>query len=84
MAKSNLLRAILGTTKRDTEKKKRYLEHYKKAGPEHAMTYAQWLKEGEQPTYFKGPGLRSTTVEAQLRESKVDTSRFNKKKKQKK
>lgn len=56
---------------KETASKKRYAEHYKKAGPKHAMTYAQWSKEGEKPTYFKGAGLRRKSVEAQLREAGI-------------
>ena len=55
--------------KKDVANKKRYAEHYEKAGPKHAMTYAQWQKEGEEPVYFKG--VRKKSVEAQLREAKI-------------
>jgi len=65
--------------KKETARKKRYLEHYKKAGPKHAMTYVQWIKTGEQPTYFKGTGFRQKTVEAQLREAGISPGRFKKK-----
>ncbi len=69
MAKRNIFRAILkhGKKARETRSKKRYLEHYKKAG-KHAMTYVQWMKKGEQPTYFKGLPKRKT-AEARLREA---------------
>uniref|UniRef100_A0A6M3L3I0 Uncharacterized protein n=1 Tax=viral metagenome TaxID=1070528 RepID=A0A6M3L3I0_9ZZZZ len=85
MAENRILSVLLkkGRLKRETERKKRYLQHYEKAGPEHAMTYAQWKKEGEQPTYFKGAGLRKTSVESQLREAGVSPSRFKKKKQKK-
>ena len=55
--------------KKDVAKKKRYAKHYARAGPKHAFTYAQWLKKGEEPVYFKG--IRKKTVEAQLREAKI-------------
>lgn len=69
MAKRNIFRAILkhGKKARETRKKKRYLEHFKKAG-KHALTYAQWLKKGEQPTYFKGLPKRKT-AETRMREA---------------
>lgn len=83
MAKGRLLGALLKKSrmKRETASKKRYLEHFKKAGVKHAMTYAQWKEKGEQPAYFKGAGLKRTTVEAQLREAKISPTRFTKKKK---
>jgi len=56
---------------KETASKKRYAEHYKKAGPKYAMTYAQWKKEGEQPTYFKGTKFRRKTPEARLREARI-------------
>jgi len=56
---------------KETASEKRYAEHYKKAGPKHAMTYAQWQKKGEKPTYFKGTGFRRPTTEARLREARV-------------
>jgi hypothetical protein len=67
--KKSLLGALLKKhrAKKETASKKRYLEHYKKAGSK-ALTYAQWKKEGEEPTYFKGPKHRKKTVEARLRE----------------
>jgi hypothetical protein len=65
--------------KKETAQKKRYAEHYKKAGPKHAMTYAQWLKKGEEQVYFKGVGGRKKTVETQLREAGVSSKRFKKK-----
>jgi len=58
---------------KETAKKRRYLEHYKKAGPHHAFTFAQWLEKGEQPVYFKG--IRQPTAEAKLRESRVTLKR---------
>ncbi len=69
MAKRNIFRAILkhGKKARETRRKKRYLEHYKKAG-KHAMTYVQWMKKGEQPTYLKGLPKRKT-AEARMREA---------------
>ncbi len=57
--------------KKETASKKRYAEHYKKAGPKHAMSYAEWKKKGEKPTYFKLKKLRRPTVEARLREARV-------------
>jgi len=84
MAENRIIRALLKKhrRKKETASKKRYLEHYKKAGKD-AMTYVQWKKEGEQPTYFKGVGLRRGSVEAQLREAGVSPSRFTKKQKTK-
>lgn len=81
MAKGGLLGAFLkkGRMKRETARKKRYLQHYKKAG-KHALTYAQWVKEGESPTYYKGAGGRARTVEAQLREAGISPERFKRKK----
>lgn len=81
MAKSRILGALLkkSRAKRETASKKRYLEHYKKAGKHHAMTYAKWKKEGEQPTYFKGAKFRRKTVEARLREAGISPERFKKK-----
>ncbi len=64
---------------KETAKKKRYLQHYKKAGKK-AMTYAEWMKKGEKPTYFKGVGLRGKSIEAQLREAGVSPARFKRKK----
>ena len=83
MAKSRLLGALLKKhrAKKETARKKRYLQHYKKAGPKHAMTYAQWIKEGESPTYYKGAGGKARTVEAQLREAGIDSGRFKRKRK---
>jgi len=60
--------------KKETARKKRYAEHYAKAGLKHAMTYAEWLKKGEQPTYFKGIPKRKT-AEAQLREAGISSKR---------
>ena len=81
MAKGGLLRALLKTSrmKKETARKKRYLEHYKKAG-KHAMTFVEWTKKGEQPTYFKGTGFKRKTVESQLREAGISPDRFKKKK----
>lgn len=64
--------------KKETARKKRYLKHYKKAGPKHAMSYAQWLKAGEKPVYFKG--VRKGTIESRLREAGVSPERFKRKK----
>ena len=77
--KPNIFRAILkyGKRARETRRKKRYLEHYKKAG-KHAMTYAQWVNKGEQSTYFKGLPKRKT-AEARMREAGLtlkERSRF--------
>lgn len=82
MAKKGLFRALLGKgrMKRDTARKKRYLAHKEKAG-KHALTYAQWLKSGEEQAYFKGAGGRKRTVEAQLREAGISPDRFKKKRK---
>lgn len=83
MAKGGLLGALLkkSRAKKETARKKRYLKHYKKAGPRSAMTYAQWIKSGEEQAYFKGAGGRKGTVEAQLREAQIDPKRFKRKKK---
>ena len=77
--KPNIFRALfkLGKKSRETEKKKRYLEHYKKAG-KHAMTYVEWMKKGEQSPYFKGLPKRKT-AEARMREAGLtlkERSRF--------
>ena len=82
MAKSGLLGALLKKyrAKKETASKERYLKHYKKAGKS-ALTYAQWKKQGEQSTYFKGAGFKRKTVEAQLREAGVNPNRFKKKRK---
>lgn len=67
--------------KKETAKKKRYLKHYKKAGPKHAMSYAQWTKTGEKPVYFKN--IKRSSVESRLREaglSEADVNKFRKKK----
>lgn len=61
--------------KKETAQKKQYAEHYKKAGPKHAMTYVEWLKKGKQPTYFKGMPKRKT-AEARLREAGISPKRF--------
>lgn len=52
---------------KETASKKRYAKHYKTAGPKHAMTYAQWLKKGESPVYFKG--IKKKSAEARMREA---------------
>lgn len=57
--------------KKEEARQKRYAKHYKKAGPKHAMTYAQWKKKGEKPTYFRLKGLKRPTTEARLREARV-------------
>ena len=62
--------------KKEVASKKEYAKHYKKAGPKHAMTYAQWLKKGKQPTYFKGFAKKS--AEAKLREAGISSKRFKK------
>lgn len=64
--------------KKETASKKRYAEHYKKAGPKYAMTYAEWQKKGKEPVYFKG--VKKKTVEAQLREAGVSPKRFKRRK----
>ena len=78
--KPNIFRAVmrLGKKSRETRKKKRYLEHFKKAGPKNAMTYSEWSKKGEQSTYFKGLPKRKT-AEARMREAGMtlkERSRF--------
>ena len=82
MAENRFLRALLKKSrmKNETARKKRYLKHYKQAGKQHAMTYVEWQKKGEQPTYFRGRGFRKKTVEAQLREAGISPERFKKKK----
>ena len=87
MAKSNWVSRMAGKVKRhfraeqrmkkETASKKAYAKHYAKAG-KHAMTYAQWQKEGSKPVYFKG--VRKGTVEAQLREAGISPKRFKRKK----
>lgn len=57
----------------DVRLKQEYAKHYKKAGPRHAMTYAQWLKKGREVVYFRGH--KKKTVEAQLREAGVTLKR---------
>ena len=59
--------------KKETAKKKEYLKHYKKAGRQ-AMTYAEWLKKGKQPTYFRGLPKRKT-AEARMREAGMTLKR---------
>jgi len=86
MAKKTVGRRILGAllkkskAKKETARKKRYLQHYRKAG-KNALSYAQWIKKGEQSTYFKGAGGKQRTVEAQLREAGISPDRFKKKRK---
>jgi len=63
--------------KKETASKKAYAKHYAKAG-KHAMTYAQWQKEGSKPVYFKG--VRKKSEEAQLREAGISSKRFKRKK----
>ena len=67
--KPNIFRALfkLGKKSRETERKKRYLQHYK-ANPKNAMTYVEWMKKGEQSTYFKGLPKRKS-AEALMREA---------------
>ena len=77
--KPNIFRAILklGKKSRETERKKRYLQHYK-ANPKNAMTYVEWMKKGEQSPYFKGLPKRKT-AEARMREAGLtlkERSRF--------
>lgn len=81
MAKKGLIKALFAKRNRrkETASKKRYLKHFKEAGTKHAMTYAKWKKEGEQPTYFKGAKFRRKTVEARLREAGISPERFKKK-----
>jgi len=62
---------------KETASKKAYAKHYAKAG-KHAMTYAQWEKEGSKPVYFKG--VRKKSEEAQLREAGISPKRFKRKK----
>lgn len=81
MAKmTGLIKTIL--LKRKTAKKKKlfteYQKHRKKAGAK-AMGYAQWLKEGKEPVYYRGAGGKKKTVEAQIREAGIDPKRFMKK-----
>lgn len=80
MAKGGILRALFKKSrmKKETARKKRYLQHFKKAG-KHSLTYAQWIKEGEEPVYFKGI-KKKKTVEAQLREAGISPERFKRKK----
>jgi len=63
--------AKLKRMKKEMARQKRYLKHFKAAGPKHAMKYGEWIKSGESQTYFKGAGLRRRSLEAQLRESGV-------------
>ena len=79
VGRKGLIGALFAKRRRrkETERKKRYLEHYKKAG-KHAMTYVQWIKKGEQSTYFKGMPKRKT-AEARMREAGLtlkERSRF--------
>lgn len=55
--------------KKETASKKEYAKHYKKAGSRHAMTYAEWLKKGKQPVYFKG--VKKKSAEARMREAGI-------------
>lgn len=82
MAKGGLISALLkkSRAKRETARKKRYLQHYKKAGKHHAMTYAQWIKEGQKTAYY-GKSKKGKTVEAQLRELRIDPTWMKKKRK---
>ncbi len=61
--------------KKEVASKKEYAKHYEKAGPKHAFTYAQWLKEGKQHTYIKAKAFRRKTTETQLREARVTRKR---------
>lgn len=68
--------------KKKTERMKRYLKHFKAAGPEHAMTWGEWQKKGETHAYFKAPALRRKSIEAQMRESGMtdkDRKKFERK-----
>lgn len=82
MAENRFLRALLKKSrmKKETARKKRYLQHFKRAGAKNAMTYVEWQKKGESSTYFKGAGGKARTVEAQLREAGIDPKRFKRKK----
>lgn len=65
---------------KETALKKAYAKHYKAAGKQ-AMTYAQWLKKGKSPVYFKG--IKKKSVEARMRESGLtaeDRRKFERKK----
>lgn len=62
--------------KKEAARKKEYLKHYAKAGPAHAMTYAQWQKKGKKPAYFKG--IEKKSEEARLREAGIGPDRFKK------
>ncbi len=77
VAKRNIFRAILkhGKKARETRKKKRYLEHFKKAGPKNAMTYVEWMKKGESPVYFKG--IKKKSAEARMREAGLTLNERN-------
>lgn len=55
--------------KKEVASKKEYATHYKKAGPKHAMTYAEWKKKGKRSVYFGRTKKRS--VEAGLREARI-------------
>ena len=59
---------------KDTADKQQYLKHYKKAGKNFAMSYAQWREHGSEPVYFSG--IKKPTVEAQLRESRVTKNKL--------
>ena len=73
---------VIGTLRRsrktkilekETARKREYLKHYKKAGPEYAFSYAQWLEKGREPVYFRG--ISKPTIEAQMREARVTLKR---------
>jgi len=64
--------------KKEVASKKEYAKHYKKAGLKHAMTYAEWLKKGKQPVYFRG--VKKKSAEALLREAGISSKRFKGKK----
>jgi len=59
----------------DVKLKKEYAKHYAAAGRQ-AMTYAQWLKKGREPVYFRNI-KKKKTVEAQLREAGVTSTRIS-------
>lgn len=64
--------------KKETARQKRYLEHFKAAGPKHAMKYGEWIKAGETQTYFKGSKFRRKSLETRLRESGISKSDIQK------
>lgn len=76
--KHKLLRALFGNRGRkkrmekETEQKKRYAEHFKKAGPKYAKTYVEWVKGEKEPkgkkiAYY---GQKRETADAILRRIK--------------